>query len=656
MVEATGREHLGQSGPIQHSHDDALRCRLPQPNSRFVMGTYTESYDYDEVGNLLEMGHVGNGRSPSRAGRWKRTYDYAETSLLEDGTGATSRKSSNRLSSTIVGNGASITERYQYDAHGNMTRMPHLGGAHPGPNLHWDHLDQLRQADLGGGGTAYFVYDASGQRVRKVWEKSTTLVEERIYLSGFEIFRRRSGADVLERESLHIMDDTQRVAIVETRTIDSAGADQAPRELIRFQFGNHLGSASLELDHKAKVISYEEYSPYGSTTYQAVRSQTETPKCYRYTGKERDQETGLYYYGARYYAPWLAQWTSCDSIRSINRYEFVEGKPTIAVDIGGLASNRQLLGLDEDSVDIALAKDPSLGSITRLTAKRSAYDLWNLTTGGFVAKQDLLEERPASTLREGEYLAKTVGEASKSLLILSVSLALGGPAATGTKTLASQLARGAATGAVTGATVEAATQSIEGAIETRDKYDLGAISSAGVFGAAFGAAAAGPALLAGLKRVFRRQITPEDFGLRFIASDSQLGKIWDDALAHVMALGKKNAATKLRDNIAAGTASSLTVKELRAAFSTVRDEFRLRAGEAGLNLAGQEIHHWNYPMVENFLEVLNSERLVVAPRRIHDYLHEATAAWIDPTTKQRFMWISPLKKNGVRTDLSQVNP
>ena len=72
--------------------------------------------------------------------------------------------------------------------------------------------------------------------------------------------------------------------------------------LIRYQFGNHLGSASLELDDQAQIISYEEYTPYGSTSYQAVRSQTVTPERYRYTGKERDEENGLYYHGARYYA------------------------------------------------------------------------------------------------------------------------------------------------------------------------------------------------------------------------------------------------------------------------------------------------------------------------------------------------------------------
>ena len=83
-------------------------------------------------------------------------------------------------------------------------------------------------------------------------------------------------------------------------------------QLIRYQFGNHLSSAMLELDAAAQIISYEEYYPYGSSSYQAVRSATETPKRYRYTGMERDEETGLSYHGARYYAVWLGKWVTCD--------------------------------------------------------------------------------------------------------------------------------------------------------------------------------------------------------------------------------------------------------------------------------------------------------------------------------------------------------
>ena len=46
--------------------------------------------------------------------------------------------------------------------------------------------DQLHEVDLGGGGTAFYVYDAAGQRVRKVHEHNGATVEERIYLGGFE--------------------------------------------------------------------------------------------------------------------------------------------------------------------------------------------------------------------------------------------------------------------------------------------------------------------------------------------------------------------------------------------------------------------------------------------------------------------------------------
>ena len=86
-----------------------------------------------------------------------------------------------------------------------------------------------------------------------------------------------------------------------------------PPNLIRYQFGNHIGSACLELDDQAQVISYEEYYPYGSTSYQAV-SQTISPasKRYRYTRKERDEESGLNYHGARIYAPWLGRWIARD--------------------------------------------------------------------------------------------------------------------------------------------------------------------------------------------------------------------------------------------------------------------------------------------------------------------------------------------------------
>ncbi|WP_316231123.1 SpvB/TcaC N-terminal domain-containing protein [Bradyrhizobium sp. SZCCHNR1051] len=309
LIEATGREHLGQVGgaPIPHSWNDAPRVGIAwSGNDGNAMGTYVERYLYDAAGNFLETRHRGS--DPANPG-WTRSYAYDETSFIENGAAGAPRKTSNQLSRTTIG-GAS--ENYRYDAHGNMTRMPQLGAVDPAPNITWDYRDQLGKADLGGGGTAYYVYDAAGQRVRKVWEKSTNLVEERVYLGAFEIFRRRQGTTRLVRKTLHVMDDKRRIALVETRTLDMAGTDTSPAQLTRYQLSNQLDSCCLELDAQAQLISYEEYTPYGSTSYQAVRSQTETPKRFRYTSKERDEETGLYYNGARYYAPWLGRWTACD--------------------------------------------------------------------------------------------------------------------------------------------------------------------------------------------------------------------------------------------------------------------------------------------------------------------------------------------------------
>ncbi|SFN35999.1 RHS repeat-associated core domain-containing protein [Nitrosospira briensis] len=382
LIEATGREHLGQMGgaPIPHSYNDAGRVGLLHQGDRNVMGQYVERYLYDAVGNFEEIQH--RGTDPAHPG-WTRTYDYLEPSLLEP------TQKSNRLTSTTIG---AITETYStngdgYDPHGNMLRMPQL------QVMQWDFKDQLqmtqRQAvnaeDEDGtqhqGERTWYVYDARGQRVRKVTERRNgTRKSERIYLGGFEIYHEfnGNGSDIkLERETLHIMDDKQRIALVETRT--TRGEDDTPAQLIRFQFGNHLGSASLELDDQGRIISYEEYSPYGSTSYQAVSGQTETPKRYRYTGMERDEESGFNYHGARYYMPWLARWASTDPsglIAGPNLYLYVNGNPIIASDPSG-REEKQLWLMEQKRLQIhPIATRVSRGITSLQRAALRVLDTW----------------------------------------------------------------------------------------------------------------------------------------------------------------------------------------------------------------------------------------------------------------------------------------
>jgi RHS repeat-associated protein len=338
LVRAEGREHAAQNNEQRDQRDFERTIGIPFPNSPEALQRYVEEYEYDPVGNILGMRHTGGAVE-----RWIRRYQYA--------------LDSNRLLATrLPGDPNNLPKytatpgysaRYTYDVHGNMTSMPHL------PTMEWDFKDQLRATsrqlinDTPPPDTVpemtFYVYDGSGQRVRKVTERQNgSRKVERIYLAGFEIFREYDGVSInrivtLERETLHVMDDKQRVTLIETRT-RLVGDDPAPRQLVRYQLGNHLGSAALELDDQAQLISYEEYHPYGTTAYRAARSQTETPKRYCYTGKERDEETGFTYHGARYYAPWLVRWTSCDPVGLVdspNSYMYVSGNPLLFHDGDG---------------------------------------------------------------------------------------------------------------------------------------------------------------------------------------------------------------------------------------------------------------------------------------------------------------------------------
>jgi RHS repeat-associated protein len=339
LITATGREHLGQTGsglsaPQQVTNDDSFRTGLPQPpqpGDGNAMGKYTETYSYDAVGNILALAHrVGS------AG-WTRRYTYAEQSRIVPA------ETGNRLSTTsLPGDPATgpYTGTYQHDVHGNMTLMPHLA------SMTLDEDDRLRSTAWQAGTQAtFYAYDGGGQRVRKVTDWQTAppgaapgIKAERIYLGAIETYREYAtdGTTVtLSRETLHVADGDKSIVLAETRT---AGSDRGPGQLVRYQFGNHLGSAVLELDEASDIITYEEYFPFGSTSYQAVASQTELPKRYRYTGKERDEENDLYYNSARYYAPWLGRWTSCDPAGladGLSLYVYVRDNPVILRDPGG---------------------------------------------------------------------------------------------------------------------------------------------------------------------------------------------------------------------------------------------------------------------------------------------------------------------------------
>ncbi len=324
LIAAQGREHPGQQQPT--GTFEIANSTIPHPNDLQALVQYIESYSYDQVGNIQKIAHAPFG---SAAGvTWTRNYQYDPAS--------------NRLTGTSApGDGSgTFSDTYSYSGNGAMTHMSSL------PVIDWDYADRMHHANKGsGGGDVFLTYDGGGQRVRKVFQPSTgtTTLTERIYIGGWETFRSRAGGTIaspvtLERQTLHVMDDQRRIAMVETTTTGTGPAGP----LWRFQLGNLIDSAVMELDAEGQVITYEEYHPFGSTAFHSSDNSSEvSPKRYRYTGKEKDEETGLYYHGARYYVPWLGRWTAVDPdgfVDGVNVYEYGRNNPIVMSDPSGRES------------------------------------------------------------------------------------------------------------------------------------------------------------------------------------------------------------------------------------------------------------------------------------------------------------------------------
>ena len=136
------------------------------------------------------------------------------------------------------------------------------------------------------------------------------------------------------------IDTNNKFLLLETKTVENGQTIANPLPVIRYQYSNHLGSACLELDEIGSIISYEEYSPFGATSYRSGRSETEVSlKRYKYCGKERDEETGLYYYGMRYYAAWLCRFVSVDPLQfkypELTPFQYASNRPITMIDLDG---------------------------------------------------------------------------------------------------------------------------------------------------------------------------------------------------------------------------------------------------------------------------------------------------------------------------------
>ncbi|MDQ3057064.1 MAG: insecticidal toxin complex protein, partial [Pseudomonadota bacterium] len=327
LAEATGRENnAALTFGVHDNWNDAGYMREASAGDPAATRDYTQVYTYDPLGNITRMRHHAAGNN------WTRDYTYAA--------------GNNRMLSTIQG-----TQVYHYGyhpQHGFINAMPHL------EDLGWNFKEKLvrsvRQKVMSGTAeTTYYQYSADGTRLRKITEHAASAgqtpskKEERVYIGAYERYRKFTGNHAgLVRHGLGVHDASGRMALIETRNGVNDGTDQ---RRVRYQLANHLSSVNLEVDDLGNVISYEEYHPFGSTAYQARNAAIKVAaKRYRYTGRERDEETGLEYHSARYYLPWLGRWLSADPIGTgdgLNVYRYAKNNPGSFNDTNGNETDEQ---------------------------------------------------------------------------------------------------------------------------------------------------------------------------------------------------------------------------------------------------------------------------------------------------------------------------
>ena len=106
---------------------------------------------------------------------------------------------------------------------------------------------------------------------------------------------------------------------------------------VYFYHSDHLGSTSYITDKDGNAVQYIAYKPFGETLIDEHSVSYDSP--WKFNGKEWDSETGLYYYGARYYEPGVGLWYGVDALTekypSVGGYVYCVGNPIRYIDFDG---------------------------------------------------------------------------------------------------------------------------------------------------------------------------------------------------------------------------------------------------------------------------------------------------------------------------------